>query len=183
MAELAAGSTMRSRIGIARRAWVVWAGVSVLFVLFGLDDLRQGGASYAGGERVLFEGIAGTTWDALQASRPAVANMIDTLVRTGGIDLVVLGLLCLTIALHRDPPGRALGLARDVGPACSGSSRQIAVLAPGRQGARRRRARARDVGDVPPGRDRLHAAVDLPHVPHLSSTRRSAQQAWVRRSG
>ena len=99
MAELAAGSTMRSRIGIGKRAWVVWAGVSVLFVLFGLDDLRQGGASYAGGERVLFEGIAGTTWDALQASRPAVANMIDTLVRTGGIDLVVLGLLCLTIAL------------------------------------------------------------------------------------
>ena len=99
MARLVAESTSGHRIGFARRAWVVWAGISVLFVLFGLDDLRQGGASYAGGERVLFEGIAGTSWDALQESQPAVAGMIDTLVRMSGIDLAILGLLSLTIAL------------------------------------------------------------------------------------
>ena len=99
MEQLAAESATPERIEIARRAWVVWAGISVLFLLFGLDDLRQGGASYAGGERVLFEGISGTTWDALQASQPTVANVIDTLVRMSGIDLAILGLLSLTIAL------------------------------------------------------------------------------------
>jgi hypothetical protein len=99
MAQLAAEAATHPGIGLARRAWVVWAGISVLLLLFGLDDLRQGGASYAGGERVLFEGVAGTTWDALQASQPAVANMIDTLVRMSGIDLAILGLLSLTIAL------------------------------------------------------------------------------------
>jgi hypothetical protein len=99
MEQLAAESATPERIEIARRAWVVWAGISVLFLLFGLDDLRQGGASYAGGERVLFEGVAGTTWDALQASQPTVANVIDTLVRMSGIDLAILGLLSLTIAL------------------------------------------------------------------------------------
>jgi hypothetical protein len=99
MVELAAESAPRPRIGLARRAWVVWVGISVLIMLFGLDDLRQGGASYAGGERVLFEGIAGTTWDALRASQPAVAEMIDRLVRLGGVDLAILGLLSLAIAI------------------------------------------------------------------------------------
>jgi hypothetical protein len=99
MALPAEGSASGHSAGLARRAWVVWVGISVVFVLFGLDDLRQGGASYAGGERVLFEGVTGTSWDALQASQPAVANMIDALVRMSGIDLAILGLLSLTIAV------------------------------------------------------------------------------------
>ncbi|MCC6174896.1 MAG: hypothetical protein IT305_06300 [Chloroflexi bacterium] len=99
MAQLAGESTTRRTIGLGRHAWLVWAGISMLFALFGLDDFRQGAATYGGGERVLFEGISGTTWDALQASQPAVANMVDTLVRMSGIDLAILGLLSLAIAL------------------------------------------------------------------------------------
>ena len=84
---------------IERHDWKVFAVLSVIVVLFGVGDIAMGGSTYAGGEAVLFAGITGTTWDELKASDPAVARLIDSLVRSGGTHLLFIGLLSLAVSV------------------------------------------------------------------------------------
>jgi hypothetical protein len=51
-----------------RNAWTVFAGISVVLVLFGLGDMISGGSTYELGETVLFNRLTGTTWGDLQAA-------------------------------------------------------------------------------------------------------------------
>lgn len=80
-----------------RYGWVVLAVLSAIIALFGLTDMMSGGATFQSGEQVMMESIGGTTWQALQADRPRVANLIDYQVRAGGSSLLVMGLVNLAV--------------------------------------------------------------------------------------
>jgi hypothetical protein len=82
-----------------RHAWKVFAGLSLIVVLFGVGDVLSGGLTFQTGEDVLFHSLSGTTWGALNATAPGPANLIDYQVRTGGVYLFMTGLLSLSITL------------------------------------------------------------------------------------
>jgi hypothetical protein len=84
---------------IERNDWKVWAGISVIVVLFGVGDIPTGGATFEMGEAVTFAGITGMTWDELEAADPAAARFIDGQVRLGGAQLLLIGLLSLAITV------------------------------------------------------------------------------------
>jgi hypothetical protein len=84
---------------IERNDWKVWAGISLIIILFGVGDIQIGGATYEVGERVMFEGITGMTWGELKAADPAAARFIDGQVRLGGAYLLLIGLLTLAITI------------------------------------------------------------------------------------
>lgn len=84
---------------IERHDWKVWAGISLIIILFGVGDMQIGGATYGVGEAVQFAGITGTTWDELKAADPAAARFIDSQVRSGGAQLLLIGLLSFAITL------------------------------------------------------------------------------------
>lgn len=84
---------------IERNDWKVWAVLSVIVALFGAGDIPIGGSTYAVGETALFEGITGTTWDQLKAADPSAARFIDSQVRSGGAQLLLIGLLSLAISV------------------------------------------------------------------------------------
>jgi hypothetical protein len=54
-----------------RNGWTIFAGISLVSVLFGLGDMISGGSTFGLGEGVLFNRLTGTTWDALKAADPA----------------------------------------------------------------------------------------------------------------
>jgi hypothetical protein len=83
----------------ARHGWKVFAVLGAIVVLFGVGDIAGGGASFQGGEAVLFNSMTGTTWDELRAADPGAAKLIDYLWRAEGAALVVVGLLTLAISL------------------------------------------------------------------------------------
>ena len=83
----------------ARHGWKVFAVLGAIVVLFGVGDIAGGGASFQGGEAVLFNSMTGTTWDELRGADPGAAKLIDYLWRAEGAALVVVGLLTLAISL------------------------------------------------------------------------------------
>lgn len=89
----------RSMKFFERHAWKVFAVLSGIFILFGVGDFIQGGDAYRDGEAVLFKGLTGTTWDELRAADPGAARLIDSQVRSGGLQLLSVGLLSLSICL------------------------------------------------------------------------------------
>ncbi len=82
-----------------RHAWKVFTGLSLLVVLFGLGDLVGGGLTFETGEAVAFNSLTGTTWSDLRADDPGAANLVDYMVRSGGVQLLVVGLFSLGICL------------------------------------------------------------------------------------
>jgi hypothetical protein len=97
--EPKAGDDARRRPFFERYAWAIFTGLSVVIVVFGLGDIASGGSTYESGEAVLFNSLTGTTWSDLRATDPGAANLIDYLVRAGGGELLVVGLLSLAICL------------------------------------------------------------------------------------
>jgi hypothetical protein len=84
--------------GVGRAAWAFFVAMAVLFLLFGLGDIVQGGSNFITGEAVLFHAFSGTTWAELKRADPGAARLIDYLVRIGGMGLVVTSLFTLAIA-------------------------------------------------------------------------------------
>jgi hypothetical protein len=84
---------------IERHDWKVFAGLSLIVVLFGAGDIQMAGSTYADGEAVFFSGITGTTWGELKTADPAAARLIDSLVRSGGAHLLFIGLMSLAVSL------------------------------------------------------------------------------------
>ena len=84
---------------IERYDWAVWVVLGLVFVVFGLGDLMDGGATLALAERVLFEGISGKPWNELQAADPGAARFIDYQVRSGGATFIAFGLFTLAISV------------------------------------------------------------------------------------
>jgi hypothetical protein len=84
---------------VERHAWKVFAGLSLIVILFGIGDLLQGGETFRSGESVLFQAITGNTWDELVAADPAAARLIDQQVRSTGGILIVMGLLSLAVCV------------------------------------------------------------------------------------
>lgn len=82
-----------------RYAWVVFAVLGVIVVLFGAGDINSGGTSLQSGEAVLFSSMTGTTWDELRVANPGAAKLIDYLWRAEGAALVLVGLLTVAISL------------------------------------------------------------------------------------
>lgn len=82
-----------------RFAWVVFAVLGVIVVLFGAGDINSGGTSLQSGEAVLFSSMTGTTWDELRVANPGAAKLIDYLWRAEGAALVLVGLLTVAISL------------------------------------------------------------------------------------
>ena len=83
---------------IGRYAWVFFAAVGLIFVLFGLGDMVSGGSTYDSGESVLFHAYTGTTWSALQSADPGAARLIDLQVRLGGVYFLLTGVMTLAIS-------------------------------------------------------------------------------------
>jgi hypothetical protein len=59
----------------------------------------MGGSTFASGESVLFAGMTGTAWGDLQVADPGAARLIDYQVRSGGVQLTLVGLLSLSVTL------------------------------------------------------------------------------------
>lgn len=83
-----------------RRGWTVFAGLSLILIMFGAGDVIEGGATYNGGEVVLFKSMTGTTWDALRSADPGAAKLIESQVRGTGALLLVFGLLSLLVSVN-----------------------------------------------------------------------------------
>jgi hypothetical protein len=84
---------------IERYDWAIWVVFALIGVTFGLTDMLTGGPTFASGEAVLFQGIAGTTWDGLRAADPGAARFIDYQVRSNGAWIFWSGLLTLAVAI------------------------------------------------------------------------------------
>jgi hypothetical protein len=82
-----------------RHAWKVLLFFGLFTSLIGLPDLLAGGSFYNQGDVRLLQGIAGITWEQLEATSPSAARMIDFKVRMGGLEYLFLGLFSMAIAL------------------------------------------------------------------------------------
>lgn len=84
---------------VERYDWAAWVVLGLIFVMFGVGDLTQGGSTLASAERVLFEGISGMTWDQVQMADPGAARFIDYYVRLGGATFIFFGLFTLAVSV------------------------------------------------------------------------------------
>lgn len=80
---------------IRRAAWVVLAGLSALFALFGLADLLIGVKF----DETMAPAITGLTLAEIEAQSAAAYRLIDHGARGGGITLMAMGLVLTTVAL------------------------------------------------------------------------------------
>jgi hypothetical protein len=85
-----------------RHGWKILAGVSAIFLLFGLGDIIRG----MDADPAIAESITGVEWEALQASDPAMANMIDLGVRSSGMGIFFLSILSIAVILFAFRPGQ-----------------------------------------------------------------------------
>jgi hypothetical protein len=84
---------------VERYDWAAWVVLGLVFVMFGVGDLQQGGSTLASAESVLFEGISGMTWNELLAADPGAARFIDYEVRLGGASFIAFGLFTLALSV------------------------------------------------------------------------------------
>jgi hypothetical protein len=78
-----------------RHSWKVLLAVSIIFGLFGIGDIFLG----MNADPAIAESLTGVEWEALQASSPEIAHLIDMQVRSGGIHLLVLSILTIVVCL------------------------------------------------------------------------------------
>lgn len=90
--------TQKSGTFFERYGWIVFVALGLVIALFGLGDITTGGATFDGGEAPTVLGISGMTWQQLSGTSPNAASMIDYLVRAGGVNLFLLGLLSMVVA-------------------------------------------------------------------------------------
>lgn len=90
--------TQKSGTFFERYGWIVFLALGLIIALFGLGDIMMGGATFDGGEAPTVQGISGMTWQQLNSVSPNAASMIDYLVRAGGINLFLLGLVSAVVA-------------------------------------------------------------------------------------
>ena len=82
-----------------RNDWKVWAFLSVLLLIFAVEEIRMGGSAFDGEEADRFKAITGTTWDELTADEPGVAQLIDSAVRAAGVTAVAGAVFSFAIAV------------------------------------------------------------------------------------
>lgn len=84
---------------VERYDWVVWVVLGLILIMFGVVDMLTGGPTLASGEAVLFQGIAGMTWEELQVAEPGAARFIDYQVRSAGGTILLAGLWTIAITV------------------------------------------------------------------------------------
>jgi hypothetical protein len=84
---------------VERNDWKVWAFLSVLLLLFAVEQVRMGGSAFDGEEANRFAAITGTTWDDLSADEPGVAQLIDSDLRAAGVTAVAGAVFSFAIAV------------------------------------------------------------------------------------
>jgi hypothetical protein len=84
---------------VERHAWKVFLAISGIVALFGVGDMLAGGSTYAEGESILLQRLGGMSWTQLRAASPNAGDVIDAQVRTGGMDLLLISLLSLSICV------------------------------------------------------------------------------------
>lgn len=89
----------KSETFFERHAWKVLFGASFVIGLFGAGDMFGGAGELQNGETVLMHSLTNMSWDALQASDPNAAHLIDTLFRMNGATLAAMGVLSIAICL------------------------------------------------------------------------------------
>jgi hypothetical protein len=85
-----------------RHGWKILVGVSAIFLLFGLGDIIRG----MDADPAIAESITGIEWQALQATEPNIANMIDLGVRSSGSSIFFLSILSIAVILFAFRPGQ-----------------------------------------------------------------------------
>jgi hypothetical protein len=85
-----------------RHGWKILIGVSAIFLLFGLGDVIRG----MDADPAIAESITGVEWEAIQASEPNMANMIDLGVRSSGMSIFFLSILSMAVILFAFRPGQ-----------------------------------------------------------------------------
>ena len=90
--------TQKSETFFERHGWIVFFALGLIITLFGQGAIMTGGATFVGGEAPTLQGISGMTWQQLNSASPNAASMIDYLVRAGGVNLFLLGLLSMVVA-------------------------------------------------------------------------------------
>ena len=85
-----------------RHGWKILIVVSAIFLLFGIGDVIRG----MDADPAIAESITGVEWEALQASDPNVANMIDLGVRTSGSSIFFLSILSIAVIFFAFRPGQ-----------------------------------------------------------------------------
>lgn len=78
-----------------RNAWRFLAGLAAIVLLFGVGDIVRG----LDADPAIPEGVTGRTITEIRADDPALASLLDMQVRAGGIHLVILGGLWLTLIM------------------------------------------------------------------------------------
>ncbi len=91
----------RKETFVQRNAWIVFIVIAVIFVLFGIGDVIRG----MDADPAIAESIAGIPWEDLQDSSPAIAYLIDLMVRSQGFTIIVLSILSIAITLYAFKPG------------------------------------------------------------------------------
>lgn len=76
-----------------RHAWRFLAGLAVIVLLFGVGDIVRG----LDADPAIPEGVTGLTIAEIRAANPAVAGLLDLQVRSGGVHLLMLGGMWLTL--------------------------------------------------------------------------------------
>ena len=88
-----------------RNAWIVFIVVAVIFVLFGIGDVIRG----MDADPAIAESIAGETWENVQSTSPALADLVDLVVRSQGFTITILSILSIAITLYAFRPGERWG--------------------------------------------------------------------------
>jgi len=86
---------VRKETFFERHSWKVLLVTSVIFGIFGVGDILQGMSA----DPAIANSITGVAWEGLQKTSPALANLIDLQVRSGGMHLVMLATVSSLVCL------------------------------------------------------------------------------------
>jgi hypothetical protein len=78
-----------------RHSWKVLLGTNIIFALFGLGDIIQG----MNADPAIANSLTGVAWEEIRRSNPALANLIDLQVRSGGAQLFTLASLSVLVCV------------------------------------------------------------------------------------
>jgi hypothetical protein len=108
-----------SMLWLQRNAWWLLLTMTVLVAVIGLNPVINGIKEDAS----VPLGITGLSASELQAQSAQGYRLIDMEVRSGGLDLIIIGVLLSAVVLFGVPAGPAMGLVGDVDPSPAGRLR------------------------------------------------------------